>query len=162
MLKSPAFSTSFLESRMILKLKSRKSRIKPGLFAFLLAERIIFGKKTHNRKIRTLCRLARGSDFFIFRSAHTVSRVAFSRCTSKERRLRTAEGQSGASFRPEKAAAAAFEAAWCALHRAGKIFSNYQWYFLKALVLSCAVVYLDGKTLVNTGFFLFTLEIGLL
>ena len=31
---------------MILKLKSRKSRIKPGLFAFLLAERIIFGKKT--------------------------------------------------------------------------------------------------------------------
>ena len=47
MLKSPAFSTSFLESRMIQKLKSRKSRIKPGLFAFLLAERIIFGKKTH-------------------------------------------------------------------------------------------------------------------
>jgi len=46
MLKSPAFSTSFLESRMIQKLKSRKSRIKPGLFAFLLAERIIFGKKT--------------------------------------------------------------------------------------------------------------------
>lgn len=45
--KSPAFSTSFLESRMIQKLKSRKSRIKPGLFAFLLAERIIFGKKTH-------------------------------------------------------------------------------------------------------------------
>ena len=44
--KSPAFSTSFLESRMIQKLKSRKSRIKPGLFAFLLAERIIFGKKT--------------------------------------------------------------------------------------------------------------------
>lgn len=41
-------------------------------------------------------------------------------------------------------------------------FPNYQWYFLKALVLSCAVVYLDGKTLVNTGFFLFTLEIGLL
>ena len=32
---------------MIQKLKSRKSRIKPGLFAFLLAERIIFGKKTH-------------------------------------------------------------------------------------------------------------------
>ncbi len=31
---------------MIQKLKSRKSRIKPGLFAFLLAERIIFGKKT--------------------------------------------------------------------------------------------------------------------
>ena len=47
MLKSPAFSTSFLESRMIQKLKSRKSRIKPGLFAFLLAGRIIFGKKTH-------------------------------------------------------------------------------------------------------------------
>ena len=46
MLKSPAFSTSFLESRMIQKLKSRKSRIKPGLFAFLLAGRIIFGKKT--------------------------------------------------------------------------------------------------------------------
>ena len=46
MLKSPAFSTSFLESRMIQKLKSRKSCIKPGLFAFLLAERIIFGKKT--------------------------------------------------------------------------------------------------------------------
>lgn len=49
MLKSPAFSTSFLESRMIQKLKSRKSRIKPGLFAFLLAERIIFGKKTHKK-----------------------------------------------------------------------------------------------------------------
>ena len=32
---------------MIQKLKSRKSRIKPRLFAFLLAERIIFGKKTH-------------------------------------------------------------------------------------------------------------------
>ena len=31
---------------LIQKLKSRKSRIKPGLFAFLLAERIIFGKKT--------------------------------------------------------------------------------------------------------------------
>ena len=31
---------------MIQKLKSRKSRIKPGLFAFLLAGRIIFGKKT--------------------------------------------------------------------------------------------------------------------
>ena len=31
---------------MIQKLKSRESRIKPGLFAFLLAERIIFGKKT--------------------------------------------------------------------------------------------------------------------
>ena len=56
--------------------------------------------------------------------AHTVLRVAFSRCTSKERRLRTAEGQSGASFRPEKAAAAAFEAAWGALHCAGKIFSK--------------------------------------
>ena len=50
MLKSPAFSTSFLESRMIQKLKSRKSRIKPGLFAFLLAERIIFGKKTQKRE----------------------------------------------------------------------------------------------------------------
>lgn len=74
--------------------------------------------------IGNLVRLARGSDFFIFRSAHTVLRVAFSRCTSKERRLRTAEGQSGASFRPEKAAAAAFEAAWCALHRAVKIFSK--------------------------------------
>ena len=49
MLKSPAFSTSFLESRMIQKLKSRKSRIKPGLFAFLLAERIIFGKKTQRQ-----------------------------------------------------------------------------------------------------------------
>jgi len=48
MLKSPAFSTSFLESRMIQKLKSRKSRIKPGLFAFLLAGRIIFGKKTQS------------------------------------------------------------------------------------------------------------------
>lgn len=56
--------------------------------------------------------------------AHTVLRVAFSRCTSKERRLRTAEGQSGASFRPEKAVAAAFEAAWGALHCAGKIFSK--------------------------------------
>ena len=93
---------------------------------------------------------------------HTVLRVAFSRCISKERGLRTAEGQSGASFRPEKAVAAAFEAAWGALHCAGKIFSNYQRYFLKALVLSCVVVYLDGKTLANTGFFLFTLEIGLL
>ena len=31
---------------MIQKLKSRKSRIKSGFFAFLLAERIIFGKKT--------------------------------------------------------------------------------------------------------------------
>jgi len=52
MLKSPAFSTSFLESRMIQKLKSRKSRIKPGLFAFLLAERIIFGKKTHKKPLK--------------------------------------------------------------------------------------------------------------
>ena len=43
-----------------------------------------------------------------------------------------------------------------------KIFSNYQRYFLKALVLSCAVVYLDGKALANTGFFFFTLKIGLL
>ena len=51
-------------------------------------------------------------------------RVAFSRCISKERGLRTAEGQSGASFRPEKAVAAAFEAAWGALHRAGQIFSH--------------------------------------
>ena len=51
MLKSPAFSTSFLESRMIQKLKSRKSRIKPGLFAFLLAERIIFGKKTQKSQV---------------------------------------------------------------------------------------------------------------
>ena len=49
MLKSPAFSTSFLESRMIQKLKSRESRIKPGLFAFLLAGRIIFGKKTQRQ-----------------------------------------------------------------------------------------------------------------
>ena len=71
-----------------------------------------------------MCRLARGSDFFIFRSVHTVLRVAFSRCISKERGLRTAEGQSGASFRPEKAVAAAFEAAWGALHRAGQIFSH--------------------------------------
>ena len=39
---------------------------------------------------------------------------------------------------------------------------NYQRYFLKALVLSCVVVYLDGKTLVNTGFFPFTLELCLL
>ena len=50
MLKSPAFSTSFLESRMIQKLKSRKSRIKSGFFAFLLAERIIFGKKTQKSR----------------------------------------------------------------------------------------------------------------
>ena len=28
----------------------RKSRIKPGLFAFLLAERIIFGKKTQKQR----------------------------------------------------------------------------------------------------------------
>ena len=54
MLKSPAFSTSFLESRMIQKLKSRKSRIKPGLFAFLLAERIIFGKKTQKSQVSLL------------------------------------------------------------------------------------------------------------
>ena len=33
---------------MIQKLKSRKSRIKSGFFAFLLAERIIFGKKTQS------------------------------------------------------------------------------------------------------------------
>lgn len=51
MLKSPAFSTSFLESRMIQKLKSRKSRIKSGFFAFLLAERIIFGKKTQKSQV---------------------------------------------------------------------------------------------------------------
>ena len=37
---------------MIQKLKSRKSRIKPGLFAFLLAERIIFGKKTHKKPLK--------------------------------------------------------------------------------------------------------------
>ena len=54
MLKPPAFSTSFLESRMIQKLKSRKSRIKPGLFAFLLAERIIFGKKTQKSQVSLL------------------------------------------------------------------------------------------------------------
>ena len=54
MLKSPAFSTSFLESRMIQKLKSRESRIKPGLFAFLLAERIIFGKKTQKSQVSLL------------------------------------------------------------------------------------------------------------
>ena len=54
MLKSPAFSTSFLESRMIQKLKSRKSRIKPGLFAFLLAEHIIFGKKTQKSQVSLL------------------------------------------------------------------------------------------------------------
>ena len=54
MLKSPAFSTSFLESRMIQKLKSRKSRIKPGLFAFLLAGRIIFGKKTQKSQVSLL------------------------------------------------------------------------------------------------------------
>ena len=54
MLKSPAFSTSFLESRMIQKLKSRKSRIKPGLFAFLLAGRIIFGKKTQKSQVSPL------------------------------------------------------------------------------------------------------------
>ena len=47
-------STSFLESRMIQKLKSRKSRIKPGLFAFLLAERIIFGKKTQKSQVSLL------------------------------------------------------------------------------------------------------------
>ena len=61
MLKSPAFSTSFLESRMILKLKSRKSRIKPGLFAFLLAERIIFGKKTQKSQVS----LVRYLTFFV-------------------------------------------------------------------------------------------------
>ena len=33
---------------MIQKLKSRKSRIKPGLFAFLLAERIILERKHKN------------------------------------------------------------------------------------------------------------------
>ena len=54
MLKSPAFSTSFLERRMIQKLKSRKSRIKPGLFAFLLAEHIIFGKKTQKSQVSLL------------------------------------------------------------------------------------------------------------
>ena len=54
MLKSPAFSTSFLESRMIQKLKSRKSRIKSGFFAFLLAERIIFGKKTQKSQVSLL------------------------------------------------------------------------------------------------------------
>ena len=36
---------------MIQKLKSRKSRIKPGLFAFLLAGRIIFGKKTQKSQV---------------------------------------------------------------------------------------------------------------
>lgn len=61
MLKSPAFSTSFLESRMIQKLKSRKSRIKPGLFAFLLAERIIFGKKTQKSQVS----LVRYLTFFV-------------------------------------------------------------------------------------------------
>ena len=39
---------------MIQKLKSRKSRIKPGLFAFLLAERIIFGKKTQKSQVSLL------------------------------------------------------------------------------------------------------------
>ena len=39
---------------MIQKLKSRKSRIKPGLFAFLFAERIIFGKKTQKSQVSLL------------------------------------------------------------------------------------------------------------
>ncbi len=67
MLKSPAFSTSFLESRMIQKLKSRKSRIKPGLFAFLLAERIIFGKKTQRQAAapKTRTSFLWGAPFFV-------------------------------------------------------------------------------------------------
>ena len=47
---------------MIQKLKSRKSRIKPGLFAFLLAERIIFGKKTQENALHVVERV-----FFICR-----------------------------------------------------------------------------------------------
>ena len=67
MLKSPAFSTSFLESRMIQKLKSRKSRIKPGLFAFLLAERIIFGKKTQRQAAAPKSRISpQGGSRFLF------------------------------------------------------------------------------------------------
>ena len=46
---------------MIQKLKSRESRIKPGLFAFLLAERIIFGKKTQKSQVS----LVRYLTFFV-------------------------------------------------------------------------------------------------
>ena len=46
---------------MIQKLKSRKSRIKPGLFDFLLAERIIFGKKTQKSQVS----LVRYLTFFV-------------------------------------------------------------------------------------------------
>lgn len=53
MLKSPAFSTSFLESRKNQKLKLRKTRRNPGFLASLLAGRIIFGKKTQAASCRS-------------------------------------------------------------------------------------------------------------
>ena len=76
MLKSPALSTSFLESRMIQKLKSRKSRIKPGLFAFLLAERIIFGKKTQKRETSACLSLFFRSDWGRSLGTRSVSGIA--------------------------------------------------------------------------------------
>lgn len=95
MLKSPAFSTSFLESRMIQKLKSRKSRIKPGLFAFLLAERIIFGKKTQRQAAapKTRTSFLWGARFFL--PAFTAG-VSFVTPAKPQRNSRSGHGLSAA------------------------------------------------------------------